>query len=193
MSANNLKAGALAGLAATVPMTLLMLLGYRFLLRSEEQYPLPPAEITEQIVEAVTGEETPAAGAGASQSYPDTPNPVPAAAAARSETGVAGTMPALTLAAHLGYGAAIGAAYGALPARMPGAALSPEAKGIVWGLAVWTTSYLGWLPLVHVLRPATEHPARRTALMIAAHVLWGAVAGRLTAQWMGDGSDDEKE
>ena len=50
---------------------------------------------------------------------------------------------------------------------------------MAYGLAVWTTGYLGLLPALGALRPATEHPPRRTALMIAAHVVWGAALGLL--------------
>ncbi len=33
------------------------------------------------------------------------------------------------------------------------------------------------MPALRILRPATEHPARRTALMIGAHIIWGSVVG----------------
>jgi hypothetical protein len=32
---------------------------------------------------------------------------------------------------------------------------------------------MGWIPALGVLRPATGHPMRRNALMIAAHFSWG--------------------
>jgi uncharacterized membrane protein YagU involved in acid resistance len=50
-------------------------------------------------------------------------------------------------------------------------------NGVAYGLGVWTASYLGLLPALGLLAPATEHPARRNALMIAAHVVWGASLG----------------
>ncbi len=81
---------------------------------------------------------------------------------------------ALTMLAHFDYGAAMGAIYSPLAERLPGPAV---AKGIGFGLAVWTVSYLGLLPAAGILRPATEHPPRRNALMIAAHVVWGASLG----------------
>jgi uncharacterized membrane protein YagU involved in acid resistance len=77
---------------------------------------------------------------------------------------------ALTLASHFGYGTAAGAGYGLLGSRLP---LPATLRGVLYGLAMWASSYVGWLPLAGVLRPATEHPARRTALMLAAHVVWG--------------------
>lgn len=81
---------------------------------------------------------------------------------------------ALTLLAHFGYGAAAGAVYAPLASKLP---FSAPLNGIVYGLAVWTISYLGLLPATGILTPATEHPARRNALMIVVHVIWGSVMG----------------
>jgi uncharacterized membrane protein YagU involved in acid resistance len=74
----------------------------------------------------------------------------------------------LTLAAHFAYGALVGAMI---------AAMNPDMKkktGAAAGAAVWVASYMGWIPAVGTLEPATEHPPRRNALMIAAHLVWGA-------------------
>jgi uncharacterized membrane protein YagU involved in acid resistance len=74
----------------------------------------------------------------------------------------------VTTAAHFAYGAAMGALI---------AAMNPDPKkktGAAAGLAVWLASYMGWLPAVGTLEPATKHPARRNALMIVAHLVWGA-------------------
>lgn len=81
---------------------------------------------------------------------------------------------AATLATHFGFGAAVGSVY---PSMFLGKRGGPLASGIGYGLAVWTTSYLGWVPGLGLLRPAVTHPARRNALMIASHVVWGAVLG----------------
>ena len=73
----------------------------------------------------------------------------------------------LTTAAHFAYGAAVGAMIGALnpkPARPTGAAA---------GVAVWLASYMGWIPAMNILEPATGHPRRRNGLMIGAHLVWG--------------------
>jgi uncharacterized membrane protein YagU involved in acid resistance len=82
----------------------------------------------------------------------------------------------VTLAAHFGYGAATGAIYApmAIENRWP-----PLIGGVGFGLAVWAASYLGLLPAVRLLSPATEHPLRRNALMITAHAVWGATLGLL--------------
>lgn len=81
----------------------------------------------------------------------------------------------LTLASHFGYGAAMGALLGAVA----GPKGSGAATGAVFGLGVWAGSYLGLLPGLGILSPATRHPARRNALMIGAHLVWGAAAGAM--------------
>jgi putative membrane protein len=81
------------------------------------------------------------------------------------------------LVLHFGYGALTGAAYGLLEPQMP---LAGAIKGSLAGLAVWIGSYLGWLPALHILSPATHHPRRRNILMILAHIVWGATLGVLT-------------
>ena len=73
----------------------------------------------------------------------------------------------ITTAAHFAYGAAIGALISVMnpePSKKTGAAA---------GLAVWLASYLGWIPAMNVLEPATQHPRRRNLLMIGVHLVWG--------------------
>lgn len=143
---NGLIKGAIAGLFATVPMTIAMKVLHEQL-PHEERYPLPPRLIVENAAEAADVEHE----LGEDEEYK------------------------LTVLAHFAYGAATGAIYsGALSAMdaKPGAA-----NGVAYGLGVWTLSYLGLLPAVGLLEPATEHPARRNAVMIAAHVVWGASLG----------------
>jgi hypothetical protein len=144
---NRILLGALAGLAATVPMSLAMKLMHEQL-PEHEQYPLPPRAVTMEIAE----------GAGVKEEL-DEPE-----------------REGLTWAAHFAYGAACGAAYAPLARR---GGLPPVVSGAAFGVAVWAGSYLGWLPAAGIIRPATEHPPRRTALMIAAHVVWGVAAGAL--------------
>ena len=142
---NKVLLGALAGFVATGPMTLAMKLMHRQL-PAPERYPLPPREITMELAEE----------AGIKEQMDETKRW------------------SATVAGHFAYGAATGALYVPLAARLPG---HPALKGIGWGLAVWTGSYLGWLPALGILSPATEHPPRRNALMIVAHVVWGATTG----------------
>jgi hypothetical protein len=78
----------------------------------------------------------------------------------------------VTTAAHFLYGAASGALLGAA-----NIALGPVSGGVA-GVTIWLGSYMGWIPGAGILKPATEHPGRRNALMIAAHVVWGVTTAR---------------
>ncbi|MBW3636585.1 MAG: DUF1440 domain-containing protein [Armatimonadetes bacterium] len=153
---NRIISGALAGFAATAPMTLVMLVFHRW--PRHEAEPLPPQQITEEIAER-TGLE----------SHLDE-----------------NRLTVATGAAHFGFGAAGGAVYGLLADKIP---LPPALKGAVWGLMVWSVSYLGWIPAARILRPATQHSAQRNGLMIAAHLVWG-VAMAFLAETV---AQDEKE
>lgn len=109
----------------------------------EEQYPLPPAEGMMEAAEKV-----------GLNKHLDT----------KAERQAA------VFTAHFSYGTAVGAIYGVLGPQVP---LPAPVKGSLYGLAVWSISYLGLMPALGLLKPATEHPARRNALMIAAHLVWG--------------------
>ncbi|HEX8285383.1 MAG TPA: DUF6789 family protein [Pyrinomonadaceae bacterium] len=147
---NRILLGALAGLAATAPMTLAMKLMHEQLPR-EERYPLPPRQVTEGVAEK----------AGVNKQLGEDERE------------------AATWASHFAYGTACGALYGALAGGR--ADSHPLLAGVGFGVAVWAGSYLGWLPAAGIIAPATEHPARRNALMIAAHVVWGATTGAALA------------
>ena len=112
-----------------------------------QRYPLPPREITMEVAEEI--------GVKRHLNEPQRLS--------------------LTLASHFAYGATAGALYASLEARQ--GRLPPAVCGAAFGLAVWSGSYLGLLPALGILRPATEHPAPRNALMISAHLLWGSVTG----------------
>ena len=83
-----------------------------------------------------------------------------------------------TLAAHFGYGAAMGSLYAPIQARL---ALPGLLTGIGFGLMVWLVSYLGVLPALGLFPPPHREARRRTVLMIAAHLVWGAALGSLVA------------
>src|SRR5215212_8996170 len=110
---NRILLGALAGLAATGPMTLAMKLMHEQLPR-EEQYPLPPRQVTEGLVEK----------AGVNEHLDDEERE------------------AATWVSHFAYGAAVGALYGAVSGEKIDE--RPVLAGVGFGLAVWAGSYLGW-------------------------------------------------
>src|SRR5947209_1270535 len=98
--------------------------------------------------------------------YPLTPREIVDAAVAPP----AAAAPDLTLVAHFLYGAGCGALLAAAnprPGRLGGAAA---------GGAVWLASYMGWIPALGILKPATRHPLRRDALMLGVHFVWGWAA-----------------
>jgi uncharacterized membrane protein YagU involved in acid resistance len=61
--------------------------------------------------------------------------------------------------------------------KLPG---DEDVKGLLAGTALWSGSYLGWIPLLGILPPATKHPWRMNVLMIVAHFIWGITLVRLT-------------
>ena len=96
--------------------------------------------------------------------YPLPPRELTEGAGGRMQTRDVALLP------HFGFGAAAGSvmAFG-FPNIRP-------LFGSVLGFGVWLFSYCGWVPAFGILKPADKHPARRNALMIGVHFLWGAVA-----------------
>jgi hypothetical protein len=80
--------------------------------------------------------------------------------------------------AHVAYGTGVGATYGSFARAIP---LPPPIKGVMFALLVWAGSYLGWLPAFDVSGSAPDESMRRNVLMIAAHVVYGAVVGPVAA------------
>ena len=148
---NRLVAGAAAGAAATVPMTLFWETMHRSL-DGEPPRPLPPREVAEGL----------AVKAGINRQLDEV------------------QIEQLAMALHVGYGAFTGALFGLLAPRAPARGI---AAGMLFGLGVWTTSYLGWLPATGVRHsPRWDQPAR-TRLIVASHLVWGAAAGALLSRW----------
>ena len=150
-------AGAAAGLAATAPMTLAMKAA-QGLLPARERRPLPPRRITMRFLRK--GGARPHLHLDESQRR------------------------GLTLAAHYGYGTAAGAAFGLVA---PGRLEEAVSAGIGYGLLVWAASYLGLLPALDLHPAATRESPGRNAMMIGAHVVWGAALGLLASALRGLG------
>ncbi|MDX2052854.1 MAG: hypothetical protein SFV15_10710 [Polyangiaceae bacterium] len=163
MTLQRLLMGCLLGLIATVPMSAVMLGGKR-LLRPGDRGPLPPQQITHEVLERVRAGDP-----------PEHRSMVPVAAVLLAESAL--TRP-LSRLLHFGYGAAMGATYVELCHGLPN-----TRSGIAFGLGVWTASYCGWLPALRFSSAAKAQSAARNTLMIAAHVTWGAAAGALGRAW----------
>jgi uncharacterized membrane protein YagU involved in acid resistance len=102
--------------------------------------------------------------------------------------------PDLTLALHFAYGAGCGALIAAANPRIG------KVGGALAGGGVWLASYMGWIPALAVLKPATAHPLRRDALMVGVHFVWGSsLAGAMQElnsareTIFGDGPDRDAE
>lgn len=135
--------GLAAGVVATAPMTVLMRRLHRRL-PPHERYPLPPQQITARLARSV--------GLNAGVRNPQ-------------------AWEIKTHVAHYGYGAACGGVYALVEPHLPGR--HAVAKGAIFGLGVWTISYLGLLPAARILPPATRDYRERNAVMIAAHLVYG--------------------
>jgi hypothetical protein len=94
---------------------------------------------------------------------------------------------ALMLIAHGGFGALAGMVYAPFAPRKSAYAIP---HGIAFGMFVWATAYIGWLPVVQVVPSPPRRSSHRRAIMTSAHVVWGAVLGALLAQ-MQSGSEPE--
>ena len=79
--------------------------------------------------------------------------------------------------AHFGFGAAAGAVY-SLVASKP--QKHPLAKGMLFGVGLWTVSYSGWIPAAGILRFPTKESKRYLFLEVMAHLVWGGFLGALT-------------
>ena len=82
----------------------------------------------------------------------------------------AGRRAAVVELAHWAYGAAAGAAFGLLPARVR----SSDASGPLYGLAIWLGFELAIAPSLRVDHAARHRVAGRVALALD-HVLYGVV------------------
>lgn len=84
---------------------------------------------------------------------------------------------AVAAAAHLGFGAAGGAAFGALAHLVRPSA--PSVLALPWALAIWVGSYFGWIPALGILPPPDRDAPGRAWTMFLAHLVYGLSLGVL--------------
>lgn len=142
----NALAGSLAGLAASIPMGMLMI-GLNRYLPGRDRSALPPKQITARLAKRVKAQEVVPPG---------------------KRWGLA------TWLAHLGYGAATASVFETVTRPLP---IPAFLRGMLFAMGVWAGSYLGWLPALNVLPPATQQTGRRNMIMILSHLLWGSLIG----------------
>lgn len=140
-------AGALAGAAATAPMTMVMTLIHRAL-PARQQHALPPQKIVEDVTHAL-----------GLRKQLDSPQKQP-----------------LIWTAHYAYGAMMGGILGAC-SRPATNVTDASLKGMAFGMGVWAANYLAAVPAAGFRPSAKRESLGRNAMMIGAHLTWGAAFG----------------
>ena len=128
----------------------------------KSQDPLPPAQITKNALRAIKVEDE----------------------VSSNEEEL------LTIVNHFGFGATTGALYGSLCA--PRSNAHAVTTGCIYGLGVWSCSYLGWLPAAGLYRSGMDDTRERNALMIVAHLVWGTSLG-LTTRYLRETPPEQSE
>jgi hypothetical protein len=76
-------------------------------------------------------------------------------------------------AVHYGFGAAMGAVYGAITER---SSRKPPLTGAAWGAALWAVADEIAVPMFHLSKPGTDYPAEVHVQALAAHLVYGVTA-----------------
>ncbi|HET8910038.1 MAG TPA: hypothetical protein VFN23_01155 [Ktedonobacteraceae bacterium] len=154
----SLSRGAMLGAAATVPMTAFMIAAYRFL--AEEQRAALPGKL---VVDDMLAQDREHANG-------------------QSNLNVSlndGQKLSAALTSHFAFGASMGSLYSGVAGRWPLNKMPGVLKGGMFGAGVWGAGYLGWVPGMKIAPSAGEDTVQHNALMVAAHIVWGATLGIL--------------
>ena len=77
----------------------------------------------------------------------------------------------IAVGAHYALGVAAGAVYGVAERRWR----LPRGAGPGFGLAMWASSYAGWIPALGLMPPPSSDRPARAATIAGSHVVYGAV------------------
>lgn len=61
--------------------------------------------------------------------------------------------------------------------------------GALVGAGLWVATQVGCAPALGVVQPATLPPKRRNAIMLGAHLLWGAATALVVRTLLADGQE----
>lgn len=92
----------------------------------------------------------------------------------------------LAAASHLAFGMVTGGAF-ALAKQKLHLKKWPLLQGIGFGLLVWGVSYKGWVPALDIMPSAEQDRSGRVNTMVAAHVIYGAVLGKILRRYPANG------
>ncbi len=144
----SLNAGALSGVIATFPMSVVMLAGKRIFPKTIDN--IPPESVAKSILDK---------------------------SSLNTETlEKTKLVEPIVWSSHFAYGMAAGSMYPLYRSILP-TKVSEIKAGASYGLLVWAASYWGWLPATHVLPAPQETKASDNVTRIVSHVVWGAVLG----------------
>ena len=157
-SLRHMAGGFVDGALATLPMSAFMLAAQRLGAMGQQ----PPERITEAGMHAAGADEV--------------PRP---------------TKKATAVLLHFAFGGVGGAAFAAW-ARRPERRIRDllhrrrgpghqALTGAVFGSMVWAASYMGWVPALGIMPPATRDRPGRPTSMLVAHWIYGAALGWRTA------------
>ncbi len=82
--------------------------------------------------------------------------------------------------AHFAFGAGAGALFGLLTGELRRIWIS-AGVGVAYGTLVYLTSYMGWIPAMNLMPPATQDRPGRVATMLGGHWIYGGLLGILMA------------
>lgn len=136
---NKTLKGALSGLGATLPMTLVMSQLHQKL-PSRDRSSLPPRQIMMWLSRKI----------GIKNKLDES-----------DKTSV-------TMLGHFTFGAVAGTLIQFLEKKFP-----LLARGIILGIGVWSTGYLGVLPFLKFNSSALRLPLNKNLLMFSSHLVWG--------------------
>jgi hypothetical protein len=85
---------------------------------------------------------------------------------------------AATTATHYAFGIVSGATFALVAPHLPGPRV---VKGVGFAMVVMVLSYEGWVPAAGLLPPQHRLDRPRAAALVASHLVFGAVLGRLAA------------
>lgn len=78
------------------------------------------------------------------------------------------------MVAHFTYGSGSGAVYGLLRSRLDG--VPAPVAGAIFGVALWAVSFEGWMPALGIMQAPTDQSPKKVPMPVLAHIVYGVTA-----------------